>query len=330
MTAPGQATPASPVVRRVAVDGTGTIGASWAAQYLASGLDVIATDPAGGAEARLRAQVEAFWPAVEALGLAPGASPDRLSFTPELRAAVAEADFVQENAPEVPDVKAALFAEIDAAAPAGSVIASSSSGITMSVIQARCTHPQRTVIGHPVNPPHLIPLVEVVGGARTAPSTVRDAISFYAAIGKRPIHLKKEIPGHVVNRLQAALYREVVYLIQAGVLDVSDSDDAVSWGPGLRWGLMGPSLLWHLGSGPAGIKGFMDTFMDPLASSWKALGRPEITPELKQAIVDGVLKEAAGRSIEELSADRDSMLIALQRLRDSATRGAESAGAATA
>jgi 3-hydroxyacyl-CoA dehydrogenase len=232
-----------------------------------------------------------------------------------MREAVADADYVQENAPERPDFKVKLFAEIDDASPTDAIIASSSSSITMSVIQSDCKQPERTVIGHPFNPPHVIPLVEVVGGAKTSPETIRDAMSFYASIGKRPIHLMKELPGHVANRLQAALYREVVYLIEQGVLDVADSDDAVSWGPGLRWGVMGPNLLWHLGGGEGGIEHFMEALMDPLADIWKSLGTPELTPELKRTIVDGVHKEAAGRSVEQLAADRDAMLLALQGVR---------------
>jgi carnitine 3-dehydrogenase len=313
-------------VRRVAIVGTGVIGASWATQFLARGLDVVATDPMPDAEAKLREYVDGSWSAASAIGLSPDASRSRLSFTPDMREAVADSDFVQENAPERPDLKVKLFTDIDDAAPADAIIASSSSGITMSVIQAGCKHPERTVIGHPVNPPHLIPLVEVVGGTWTAPETVSDAIAFYRWVGKRPIHLKKELPGHVVNRLQAALYREIVYLIEKDVLDVSDSDDALSWGPGLRWGLMGQNLLWHLGGGPDGIAGFMEKFMDPLVASWPALGTPEVTPELKQRIIDGVHAEAAGRSIEELAATRDEMLIALQNLRVAHEKSPEPAG----
>jgi hypothetical protein len=193
--------------------------------------------------------VDAAWDAATTLGLENGASPDRLRFTADMREAVADADLVQENAPERAALKVKLFAEIDDAAPQGAIIASSSSSITMSVTQAECRHPERTVIAHPFNPPHVVPLVEVVGGTRTAPETIRDAMSFYASIGKRPVHLRKEIPGHVANRLQAALYREVVYLIEQGVLDVADSDDAVSWGPGLRWGVMGPNLSGTDGRG---------------------------------------------------------------------------------
>lgn len=302
-------------VRRVAIVGTGTIGASWATHYLARGFDVTATDPAPDAEAALRTYVEAEWDMAAALGLSPGASPDRLRFTADMRQAVADADFVQENAPERPELKVKLFADIDDATPADVIIASSSSGVTMSVIQAECRRPERTVIGHPFNPPHIIPLVEVVGGAKTAPQTIQDAMAFYASIGKRPIHLKKEIPGHVANRLQAALYREVVYLIEQGVLDVADSDDAVSWGPGLRWGVMGPNLLWHLGGGEGGIQHFMDTLMPRMADMWPTLGSPEFTPELQDKIVNGVMEEADGHSIDELGAQRDAMLSGLLAVR---------------
>ncbi|MFE4625072.1 3-hydroxyacyl-CoA dehydrogenase NAD-binding domain-containing protein [Streptomyces mirabilis] len=302
-------------VHRVAIVGTGAIGASWATHYLVRGFDVTATDPGPTAEAALRSYVEAAWDTAASIGLAPEASPDRLSFTADMRQAVADADFVQENAPERPELKVKLFADIDDATPPDAIIASSSSGITMSVIQAECRRPERTVIGHPFNPPHVVPLVEVVGGTKTAPETIRDVMSFYAAIGKKPIHLKKELPGHVANRIQVALYREVVYLVQEGVLDVADSDDAVSWGPGLRWGVMGPHLLWHLGGGEGGIQHFMDTLMPRMVASWQDLGTPEFTPELKEKIVGGVLEEAHGDSVDELAARRDAMLSALLSVR---------------
>jgi carnitine 3-dehydrogenase len=314
---------------RVAIVGTGTIGASWATHYLARGLHVTATDPAPHAEGALRSYVAAAWGTVARLGLSPGASPDRLKFTSDMRQAVADADFVQENAPERPELKVKLFAAIDGATPPEVIIASSSSSITMSVMQAECRHPERTVIGHPFNPPHVIPLVEVVGGTRTTPETIRGAMSFYASIGKRPIHLKKEIPGHVANRIQSALYREVVHLIEQGVLDVADSDDAVSWGPGLRWGVMGPNLLWHLGGGEGGIRHFMDTLMPQMANAlWPTLGNPELTLELQEKIVKGVLEEADGHSIDELAADRDAMLCALLDVRTGhAASGSQGAAA---
>jgi len=315
-------------VRRIAVVGTGVIGASWAAQYLARGFDVIATDPAPNAEANLRSYVDTAWKQLATIGLSPGASPDRLSFTSDMKQALANADLVQENAPERPDFKIKLYAEMDEATPPDAILASSSSGITMSVIQSGCKRPERTVIGHPFNPPHLIPLVEVVGGAKTSPETVRWAMDFYASIGKKPILLHKEMPGHVANRLQAALYREIVFLIEQGVLDVADSDTAVSWGPGLRWGLMGQNMLWHLGGGEGGIEHFMGHLMPPLLGMWKSLGNPEWTPELQQTIVNGVLAEAGDRSVDDLAHQRDQMLLGLLKIRAGADRDAAAKKAA--
>jgi carnitine 3-dehydrogenase len=303
-------------IRRIAIVGTGVIGASWAAQYLARGFDVVATDPAPDAEAKLRKYIDDAWSALTAIGLVPGASRARLSFTTDMKEALSQADLVQENGPERPDFKVKLFAEMDAATPPDSLIASSSSGIPPSVMQSNCKHPARVLVGHPFNPPHIIPLVEVVGGAKTSPDAIRQAIAFYASIGKKPIHLRKELTGHVANRLQAALYREVMYLIQQGVLSVTDADDAVSYGPGLRWGVMGPSLQWHLGGGAGGIKHFMEHLMDPLAGMMKVLGTPDITPELKQTIVDGVLQEAGDHSVEQLAAEENKLLVGLLGLRE--------------
>jgi 3-hydroxyacyl-CoA dehydrogenase len=286
-------------VRRIAIVGTGVIGASWAAQYLARGFDVIATNPDSNAESKLRKYIDAAWKELSTIGLLPGATRDRLTFTSDMNEALSNADFVQENAPERPDFKIKLFAEMDNITPPDSIIASSSSGITMSVIQSGCKHPERCVIGHPFNPPHIIPLVEVVGGNKTSPEAIRQAIAFYASIGKKPIQLRKEFPGHVANRLQAALYREVVYLIEQGVLSVEDADAAVSWGPGLRWGVMGPNLLWHIGGGEGGIHHFIEHLMDPLTVLMKNLGNPEVTIELKQTIVKGVMQEAGNRSVAQ-------------------------------
>jgi carnitine 3-dehydrogenase len=302
-------------VRRIAIIGTGVIGASWAAQYLARGFDVIATNPNPKAESQLRKDIDAAWKELTIIGLSPGATRDRLTFTSNMKEALSNADFVQENAPERPDFKIKLFTEIDDATPTDSIIASSSSGITMSVIQSGCKHPERCVIGHPFNPPHMIPLVEVVGGNKTSPDAIQQAMAFYASIGKKPIHLRKELPGHAANRLQAALYREVVYLIEQGMLSVEDADAAVSWGPGLRWGVMGPSLLWHLGGGEGGIRHFMEHLMDPLAAMMKTLGNPEITAELKQTITQGVLREAGNRSVDQLVQEESEMLLGLLRLR---------------
>jgi carnitine 3-dehydrogenase len=302
-------------IHRVAVIGTGVIGASWAAQYLARGLDVVATDPAPNAEANLRRYVDEVWEQLEEIGLSRGASRDRLTFTKDLGQALATADLVQENGPERPDFKVKLFADMDKATPVDSIIASSSSGITPSVMQSACKHPERVIVGHPFNPPHIVPLVEVVGGTKTSPEAIQRAMRFYASIGKKPIHLRKELPGHVANRLQAALYREMLYLIEQGVLSVEEADAAVSYGPGLRWGVMGQSLQWHLGGGAEGIKHFMEQLMDPLAAMMKTLGNPQVTSELKQTIVDGVMREAAGRSVDELARKENEVIIGLLKLR---------------
>src|ERR1700688_1963041 len=320
--------PKNKEIRKVAIVGTGLIGASWSALYLARGLNVVATDPAPNAEANLRRYIDAAWKDLSVIGLSPNASRDHLEFTLDMKKAVSDADFVQENGPERPDFKVKLFAEMDATTPTDSIIASSSSGLTMSVMQSACKHPERCVIGHPFNPPHMVPLVEVVAGAKTSPETVERDISFYTSIGKRPIHVRKEVVGHVANRLQAALYREVVYLIEQGVLDVADSDAAVCWGPGLRWGLMGPNLLFHLAGGEGGIQHFMEHLSGPLSIWWKDLGMiTEFSPAVKQTIIDGVTKVANGRSIQELEQERDSMLLELLATR---AKGEEVAQAAIA
>jgi 3-hydroxyacyl-CoA dehydrogenase len=318
--------PKNKEIRNVAIVGTGVIGASWAALYLARGLTVIATDPAPNAEANLRRYIDNAWKDLTIIGLSPKASRDRLTFTLDLKQAVSNADLVQENGPERQDFKIKLFADMDAAAPPDSIIASSSSGLTMSVMQSASKHPERCVIGHPFNPPHVIPLVEVVAGKKTSPETVQRAIAFYTSIGKKPIHVRKEVVGHVANRLQAALYREIVYLIEQGVLDVADSDAAVCWGPGLRWGVMGPNLLFHLGGGQGGIQHFMEHLSGPVATWWKDLGTiTEFSPQVKQTIIDGVLKEAGDRSIEELERERDSMLLELLATRSKAEEATKAA-----
>jgi carnitine 3-dehydrogenase len=305
-------------VHKIAIVGTGVIGASWAAYYLARGFEVVATDPGAQAEANLRKYVDDAWPLLTQVGLSPGASRDRLTFTTDMSRALAQADWVQENAPERPDFKIKLFAQMDEVTPPNSILASSSSGITMDVIQSGCKRPERCVIGHPFNPPHVVPLVEVVGGAKTSEATIERAMAFYASIGKKPVRLYKALPGHVANRFQAALYKEVLYLVQQGVLSVADADVAVSYGPGIRWGVMGPSLQWHVGGGQGGIQHFMEHLMDPLSEMMKALGTPEITPQLKQTVVDAVLKEAGGRSVEQLAREENAVLTGLLKLRSEA------------
>jgi carnitine 3-dehydrogenase len=306
-------------VRRIAIVGTGVIGASWAAYYLSRGFDVVATDPAPSAESNLRKYVDDAWSALAKAGqVAPGASRDRLTFTTKMPLALAEADFVQENAPERPEFKVKLFADMDDAAPPNAILASSSSGIPMDVIQVGAKRPERCVIGHPFNPPHIVPLVEVVGGPKTSEAVIERAMSFYASIGKKPIRLHKSLPGHAANRLQAALYKEILFLIQQGVLSVADADVAVSYGPGLRWGVMGQSLQWHLGGGAGGIRHFMEHLMGPLEGMMKDLRMPDITPALKQTVIDGVAKESGSHSVEQLADDENDVILGLLALRQEA------------
>jgi 3-hydroxyacyl-CoA dehydrogenase len=303
-------------IRRIAIVGTGVIGASWAALYLARGFEVVATDPAPGAEQNLRDFVKRAWPALEKLGLADGASSAKLSFTADLAEALKGADFVQENGPERLEFKQTLYSQLDALLPSEVIIASSSSGLPMSEIQLGAErHPERCIIGHPFNPPHLIPLVELVAGTRTDPKAIERADAFYTAIGRRTVRLNKEMPGHVANRLQGALAREVYYLVSEGVLSAADVDTALSWGPGLRWGLMGNMMLNHLGGGAGGIEHFFEQFAEPMMRSWKSLGNPELTPEVQKILIDGVHDEVGTRSIEDLERERDDLLIGLLKLR---------------
>jgi carnitine 3-dehydrogenase len=308
-------------IRRIAIIGTGVIGASWTSLFLAKGLEVTATDVAPNAEAALRRFVEAAWPALKRLGLAPGASQSNLKFTTALAEAVKGADLVQENGPERIDFKKKLYGQLDELLPPDVIIASSSSGLTMSEIQSgAAAHPERCVIAHPFNPPHLVPLVEIVGGAKTSEATMRRAAEFYTSIGQRTVRLNKEMPGHVANRLQAALAREVYYLVAEGVVSAADVDTALSWGPGLRWGIMGNMMLNHLGGGPGGIEHFFAQFSGPMTAWWKTLGSPVLTPEVQKKLIDSVHAEVGSRTIGDLAAERDEVLLGLLELRAKAEK----------
>ena len=308
-------------IRRVTIIGTGVIGASWAALYLAKGLEVVATDIAPNAEAALNRFVDAAWPALKRLGLAPGASQSKLSFTPTIEAAVSGTDLVQENGPERLDFKQKLYGQLDGLLPPEVIIASSSSGLTMSEIQSGCrSHPERCVIGHPFNPPHLVPLVEIVGGAQTSEETIQRVAEFYKSIGRRTVRVRKEMPGHVANRLQAAIAREVYYLVAEGVVSAADVDTALCWGPGLRWGFMGNMLLNHLGGGEGGIEHFFEQFTRPMTAWWKSLGSPVLTPEVQRKLIESVHAEVGSRSIDSLAAERDEMLLGLLELRTRAEK----------
>ncbi|ROT44499.1 3-hydroxyacyl-CoA dehydrogenase NAD-binding domain-containing protein [Pusillimonas sp. NJUB218] len=299
------------VIKTVGVVGTGVIGASWAAYFLAQGLAVRATDPSAGAHERLLASIDALWPSLERIGLAPGADKQRIEFFADLDTALSGIDFVQENGPEKEDLKIDLFKRMDAVLDADIVLASSSSGLLMSRIQSACRFPERVVLGHPFNPPHLIPLVEVIGGAKTSPDVVERTMRFYADIGKRPIHPRKEVKGHIANRLQAALWREAFNLVDQGVASVSDIDAAIAHGPGLRWALLGPFMNLHLSGGAAGIEHLLDHLGGPIEDWWHDLGDPSMTPELKKKVAQGVREMLQTHAEQDFVPERDRLLVDL-------------------
>ncbi|WP_168073839.1 3-hydroxyacyl-CoA dehydrogenase NAD-binding domain-containing protein [Caulobacter sp. SSI4214] len=308
-------TPYGRSIRKIGIVGCGVIGASWAAYYLSRGFDVTATDPAPGAQAKLRDLVEQAWPPLTRIGLAEGAALTRLSFDDDLAAALAGVDFVQENGPERVDVKRDLLARISAAIDQDVLIATSSSGIVISQIQSAAINPARVILGHPFNPPHLIPLVEVVAGQDTAPEAVAAALDFYERIGKKPIHIRREMKGHVANRLQAALWREAFYLLDQGVISVADLDTAIAHGPGLRWALLGPFLNLHLSGGDGGIGHLIDHLGPPIESWWQDLGQIALTPQVRAKAVAGVEAVLSGRSLAALTEARDEVLIDLLTLK---------------
>lgn len=300
-------------IKTIAVIGLGAIGASWSAWFLARGYRVQATDPDPARANATEQFVRRAWPALTEIGQAQGASADdaltRFAFHADVEACVAGADFVQENAPERRDLKIDLLARIDAALPADRIIASSTSGFGVSTLAAGMAHPERLVIGHPFNPPHLIPLVEVVGGGATSSEAIKAALAFYERAGKKAVHVRKEVAGHLANRLQAALWREAVHLVADGAASVSDIDAVIAYGPGLRWAQMGPHLIFHLAGGEGGMRHFIDHLGPPIQSWWDTLGAPRLTPEIAAALIDGVDEEIGDRSYADLVRERDARLI---------------------
>lgn len=302
-----------PDINHTAVLGAGVIGSSWAALFLAAGRTVRVYDPLPDAEAQTRAAIENAWPALEELGLTERAKPNALSFGSSAVDAVAGADFVQENVPERDAVKHALYAEIEPALAEHAVVSSSTSGMTLEVLQAGWSNPSPLILGHPFNPPHLIPLVELTANAATGRGVLEKTEAFYEDIGKVTIRIKKSMPGHVANRLQAAVWREAVYMALEGVATVEDIDKAMWAGPGLRWAAMGPTMLFNLGAGEGGLRAFCDHFRDTFNGWWDGLGQPYLDDDVIEALVQGVLSEANGRSPKQLSADRDAMILAMQK-----------------
>src|SRR5215469_6188786 len=299
---------------RVGIVGAGVIGGGWALHYLRMGLHVDVHDPGPEARDGLLRMLESSWPVLERLGLRSEASPDRLTFCRTLGDAVGGADVVQENCPEDAALKRRVLADIDAAAPPEVVVASSTSGFAMTMLQADCVNPQRCVVGHPFNPPYLIPLVEVVGGQLTDPAAVDWLTEFYRTVGKRPLRLSRELPGFVANRLQEAMWREALHMVATGEATVEEIDASIAHGPGLRWALMGPILTFHLAGGSGGMAHMLDHFGAALLEPWTRLQAPPLTEELRERLVQGCLRQARGRSVAQLEGLRDEFLAGLLSL----------------
>ncbi len=300
-------------VRTLGVIGTGVIGAGWAARALAHGLDVVAWDPAPGWRKRLVAAVENAWPALESVGLYPDASIERLHCADSLDAACRAADFIQESAPERLELKQTLHEQIDAQAPPEVIVASSTSGLLPSDLQSRCRHPGRLVVGHPFNPVYLLPLVEVLGGTRTAASRIDHAMAFYRDLGMHPLRVRTEVEGFLSDRLQEALWRELLHLVNDGVATTDELDSAIIYGPGLRWAFMGTCLTFHLAGGDAGMEDFMKQFGPALKLPWTRLAAPELSDELVARMAEGTNRQADGRSVKELERLRDECLVAIMQ-----------------
>jgi len=296
----------------IAVIGAGTIGLSWAALFASHGHDVRITDPREDLAAIVTAGV------AELAGVLPGDWAQRVTVSSSLEEAVTGADVVQENGPERLELKKELFARIEKACPPGALLLSSTSGLMPSDMGASMVDPGRVVVGHPFNPPHVVPLVEVVPGARTTAETVAAAEGFYRSLGKAPVVLRKEIGGFVANRLQSAVFREAVHLVLSGVVTPEELDRVVTESVGVRWATAGPFESYHLGGGPGGIRHLLEHLGPGMVKRWADLGRPELTPEVIELIAADSEQRFADRSFEQRSAERDAAQLAVIAARDAA------------
>ena len=298
-------------IKTTAVLGAGVIGASWTALFAAAGMDVRVFDISDDVEENVTVYVEKAWPTLSELGLAVEGRKGKISFHNNAAEAVSPAQFIQENVPERIEVKHAMFREIEPHLLPEAVVCSSASGLMVSEMQEGWKNPSRFLLGHPFNPPHLIPLVELLANEKTATEALEIAESFYRTVGKVTIRVQKEVPGHVANRLQAALWREAIHLVNSGVATVEDVDKAVWSGPGLRWAAMGPHMLFHLGAGPGGMEEFCNRYTPSFHRWWDDLGNTKLEPELAQKLAKGVSDEASGKSVSDLSESRDALITAM-------------------
>ena len=297
------------LIQKVAVIGFGTVGVGWTALFLANGCDVVVHDPAIHELAKVEAALASSLASLRTLEKTGRGT---LTLAGSAEDAASGADLIQENAPERAEFKAALLQRLDEGAPADAIIATSTSSLLLSVLTRDCLHPGRVIVGHPFNPPHIVPLVELYG---TDADVLQRAHDFYASLGMRPVRLRKEMQGHIANRLASALYQEAVYLVEQGVASVEEIDTALTQGPGLRWAVMGAHLTYHLGGGKGGIRHYLEHLGPSQERRWQDLGHPTFSDDLKQKIVEGVEAEVAGRSVDQLEAERDRALLALLQAR---------------
>jgi len=295
----------------VALVGGGVIGGGWAIHFLRLGMEVLLYDPAPGMEAQLRRRIAQAWPFMERIGLSKQAGTDRIRFAATLDQALVGADFVLESASEREEQKKSVITAIDALVPRQVVIASSTSGIPMTYLQADCRYPERCIVAHPFNPPYLMPLVEIVPGEQTAPEVTDWAVGFFELGGKMPLRLEKEYPAFLANRLLEAVWREALHLVNDGLATVEEIDAAMTYAPALRWAIMGPFMIYHLAGGDGGMRHFLDHFGPALDLPWSYMPAPELTSELQEKIVAGCERMAAGRSVDEIARQRDECLVAV-------------------
>lgn len=304
---------------QVAILGGGLIGASWSTLFLAHNHHVTVADPNPGAPAYCRTFAHKAWPHLaELITTLPQTPPlDRLHFTTDIATACQQAQFVQECGPDRIATKQEMITQAERTLPTQALIASSSSSLMASDIQAQARHPDRILVAHPMNPPHLVPLVELVAGTQTTPPTMDQAEALYTSLGRIPIRVQKERPGHLANRLTSALYREAVHIVAEGIATVTDVDRAIAYGPGMRWGLMGPHLIYHLGGGPGGYRHYLDHLGPTQEARWADLGTPRLTPDIIETLVAQLQEELSTLDTDDLETSRDRALVALAKLKQS-------------
>ena len=303
------------MINKIAVIGTGVIGSGWIVRFLAHNKKVIAFDKDIRLKKKIIKEIKQTWPYVKKLFNKKKLKIENFSFVTSLKDALKDAEFVQECAPENYKLKIRLMKEIGKYTKSDSIISSSSSGLLPSRIYSKCKNPSRTIIAHPFNPVYMLPGVEIVPGKRTKKNFLKKAYKFYKSISMNPIMIKKELPGYLSDRLQEALWREALHIVNEGYASTEDLDRAIEDGPGMRWSLMGTFLTFHLAGGNAGMKHMLEQFGPALKLPWTKLKAPKLSNKLSNRVIAGTKKQARGKSVAEISKIRDEYLLNLQKMR---------------